>query len=53
VHGIPELDIYYPGAVLPTDQDIYQTIIDTLGITEQEYYTKVTSDPSSCFDIEQ
>ena len=43
------LGIYGPGQILPTDQTVYLPIEETLGITEQEYYDRIISDPSNCF----
>lgn len=45
------LGLYGLGQILPTEQTVYLPIEETLGITEQEYYDRVISDPSTCFDL--
>ncbi len=45
------LSIYLPDRVPPTDRSIWLPIQEVLGINDGQFYNRVVSDPSACFQI--
>ena len=47
------INIYQPGVVAPTFREIYKPIENLLGVDEQEFYTKLMSNPLTCFEVKK